>query len=595
MTDRPTDPARPLAVTVLTEATLLPTLWRLWRRRAVCVFDVEPLIPGTGHLLAALHARWERAGRLVPLEVAVPRWPHLTSLYSNMERYNAFRRHTDLFAEHFRFAALDAAVGPYAQAVRHVTYNRLAGMIRFQCVLSDLDADRGAAVTVTGADPFARNWLARRLGRRPALGWSGRGRLNRLVNAGLALATTVYGLAWSLGRTRAAPPPPEPVLLASDYISPHHIRFLEEIVDDPADVLVIFRSPAQLRERGADAAKPFQTSVYNSGWLRPAQIPAALGLLLRDGWRLFRHLGHWDPRLFRAVAALPHKRVVVRALLERHAIRHFLGRDDYNVEHILRSQEMRRRGGLSMGMAHGLPVPEIVSPQWSYLDFDVYFTFGRDLYDRHYHQTWAPGLRIRPIGSHGMTLAQTARLGDPRPGNILFLISIAPYGARLIAEMIKVALAFPDVTVFVKMKPSRKRDGLGAELVRLCAEGPDNLVETEENTYDLMLKSRYALTDNTSTVTIETIQYGLPTYVFEFEDVADEADTYYRLFPQITLSSGEEAVARIRALESGQAAYPFADLAGLVDQSGIDPRDQIRDELGLPPRAAPAVPEARRA
>ena len=60
----------------------------------------------------------------------------------------------------------------------------------------------------------------------------------------------------------------------------------------------------------------------------------------------------------------------------------------------------------------------------------------------------------------------------------------------------------------------------------------------------------------------------------------------YRQLPQIKVVSWKEMIASFKDLDSSAATYPLDSLAGLADLSGIDPGDQIRDEICLPPLKA---------
>ena len=88
-------------------------------------------------------------------------------------------------------------------------------------------------------------------------------------------------------------------------------------------------------------------------------------------------------------------------------------------------------------------------------------------------------------------------------------------------------------------------------------------------------------------VVVEALQFGQMSF---FADLMPEQKTcIYRDFPEICVSSAEEAVKRIRAIEAGEETYPLESLGSLVDLSGRVFFDVIREDLGLPSKE-PARP-----
>ena len=98
-----------------------------------------------------------------------------------------------------------------------------------------------------------------------------------------------------------------------------------------------------------------------------------LRLLLRDQTRIFCRFGGHSPSLYRRLVTLVHWRIVFRALFNRFELKNFLARDDYNGEHVIRTGELRRIGVRSLGIGHGLPTTNRISPVFRYLDFDLYY------------------------------------------------------------------------------------------------------------------------------------------------------------------------------------------------------------------------------
>ncbi len=406
-----------------------------------------------------------------------------------------------------------------------------------------------------------------------------------VVNAVQALAVSVYTVIWIARRVTLRHLPEAQFRLAMHDLRDANsnrinFRIANEIIRDPAKICVAhFR--ANNDPQGSEAPPEYGHVVIEDGRLSPADAWTAACMVVGDIHRLFLQHGWVSPRLFWNVAKLPFTRVMYRAFLARTRIETFWGRDDFDEAHIMRSDEMRRVGLTPLGILHGIPSTEILAPLWRYIDFDYYYMFGRDLYDRYFADRWPGHMKVRFTGAYSMSPEMVDGLCTADRSGIVFFPSPCEDEQSVIDALFVVAKAFPDRPVYFKVKSSRWSEGFFSSVKdRLAVEVRDNIHVTQQDAYELISKCGYAV-GTISTVIVESIYYGVKTFVLDLKTPGQE--NYYRDFPGLCVDSGHEIVTRIRELESGEATYPWNNYSSLVDQSGPLVFDIVRQDIGEDP------------
>ena len=568
---------------VVNELSVFRLAWLALGRRRAAALTVDPLIPflrGALQRISDVLARRLTGGA---------EFSDIVEDYETMSRSylltDVFPRCEAWIERHFGFEELDAEGFEYAFPFRKVTVNRLQWHFGLFWVLHEIRRrlpDR--AFTVIGIDSetvvFYRAFHGAPDGLRfePAP--------TPPVNALLSLTVTALAL-FRIGRWLAwRPPEPVPVLLGFDAISsPRHYTVLKEVVDTESQALGVFRNIFDYR-RDREWFAPFRTCPPFDGVLGPVAAWETLRLVLGRGimvWRRFRGL---SPALFFAVAKFPLIQATYRALMEKYRFAYFFGRDDYNVEHVFRAWELRRRGGVSLGINHGSPYSSTVVPMYRYNDFDIYYVFGEDIYRKYYLDKWSDSVRIKAVGAFGLTREQLERTGRPRPPDIAFFIKPKFDGPGIVDALFEVARAFPDRTVYVKLKNNNLDSFSPENRARFFADKPDNLVLTENSADAMYLEVRYAIS-TPSTVVFEAIQFNLVSFCYD--TYPDDVPLHFREYPDLCHKTVGGIIERIRDIEAGRRTYPRQSYAGLVDLSGRNVFDVIRADLGLPPKQmAPA-------
>ena len=568
---------------ILRETTLARLLWLAYSGKRPGVLDVRPLMPPLLGPMERL-SRWLRARELA-FDVARDR-PDLLPAADRQQ----LRRACDPFAaaepwmnRYYRFEEIDGVLGDYARPYKHVICNGFLQRTFLAHTVKHL-ADRGEEFIISGLDRDVLDLYRHFFDAPPPERVHASVSLRPLVNGLLGLLAAAFSAFWIVSRIR--PFRPEPIFLGFDAVGPaHHDReevFWRETSDGAPGPVVLFYRSARYLDRLRHLATEWPRYAITDGRFRFLQGVAATARTLKDCWMIYRRL-YWLPSdYFWNMAKMPKARFTYRALFTRFPCNYFWGRDDYNAEHIIRGQELRRVGGTSIGLLHGLPSTPPVICELRYIDYDVYYVFGRDFH-RFYRDTWPEAMTVKATGAWSLTREELVRLGHTRPRDIIYFSSPSLQDMTVINTLVQIAQAFPDRTVYFRPKRHEMVDEVDAGLDRLAGGRPGNIRVTHEWSYDLIFKASYVLSDP-STLVVECIQFGMPTFAAKF--IPEWKNLYFDEFPGLCVESVEEFIERIKALEAGTYTYRRDDYAGLVNLSGDVIWDIIRTDMGLPPKGA---------
>jgi len=377
------------------------------------------------------------------------------------------------------------------------------------------------------------------------------------------------------------PPAAKSVFLGFDAITdPRLLTTLSELSEAPDATLGVFRNKLHWNH-GKDWFGPYPVCPLLDGVLSIGQSVSQLKKITAECFRLARRFGRQDPRHTFLVLKFPLVELTYFALMEKYHFQNFFGRDDYNVEHIFRTWEIRKRGGRSLGINHGTPYYPIIDPVWRYLDFDLYFVFGSDLYEKYYQAGWPPSMRIVNIGSFGMTRERFFESQKTRPEKNdigvflkLFDDDMEPEWAIDIARAL--AEAFPDKTVYLKPKYSGATDINRDLLDRFLGSAPSNIVVATNDAYEVLSRVRYCVS-SPSTIVFEAINLGVVSLCYDI--YPETTPLHFRDYPDLCYQDPEAIIARIQSVENGSWDYPRESFSGLIDISGSYSYDRIKASM----------------
>jgi len=564
---------------VLTESTLPRLLWNAALGKRVCVIALRSLIGGTTRHLEWLAKHLQTRGLLIWISDLRPDLIPFTDYGDLMRIADPF---VDAEAWVCRFFAFDHAenqYGEYATAYRHLCCN--AVFQRFGAAhICDGVVSEGLAVeaSIYGLDTVDRSYYRERFLSGLSCGSSKHGP-TLFMNFALLFSVMVKSSLWIFRRLRLSPPSPKSVFMGSDFTGGGHDNHLwDEVIDGGGDVMAVMRNSG-VSKAHAGTTLGYPHCETSDGWFTLGKGLVAWVEVLRSGFRLFCRGRHLPPDFFRKLIVLPHKRMVYRALFNRYHFSYFWSRDEYNSDHIVRSQELRKVGGKSIGIMHGIPSICILTHQCRYLDFDQFYMLGQDQYDRLYYSTWPSHMTVRSIGSFGLSREEMKKMADLRPNNIVCFLSPSYHHETIMAGIENIARRFPDRTVFLNIKSKKYIAGqFGKALSRLLSRAPANLVLDERRSYELLFDCQYVINES-STLTAEAAQFG--HFAFVLDPDPRTKNLYYRQIPEICLASSEKIAARICQIEAGEWRYPRELFSSIINLKGPISWDVIRADMGL--------------
>jgi hypothetical protein len=569
--------SNPVHIINLNETSVVRLAITVAMGRSFAIFAVDPILPVRCHPLYVV-ARWarRRPGYVKTNECAV--W------VQTMKQDPNFFFRQDLYAEvepwmqrWFAFDRWDVHQSPYTRPFKKL----VSGWVNdhFSTVHAIRDAMDRFGPEACRVYGFSRDFteLFRAVfGQHPG-GQRFVTRPTYLMNIIVSLIGVAIGLCGAASRLRLRTSPAEDILFGADFIADQSYRgLLDNVLDSPDQALVVLRSAAQSGQQ-REMLKRYRAVQSGAGKFSATAGIAAMAYILSCSLRLFFQHRLRDPSVFFQVAILPYRRLVWRSLFARYRFRTFLARDPYNVEHIIRTQELRRIGANSLGLMHALPSFARRLSIWRYLEFDTFYVFG-DGIKKHYADTWPEEMDVRAVGGFRSPQKSPADILVDRSSDIaVFAVPTldAPYMIDLVRRL---ADAFPDRQIHLKVKPGYHYLDTDRQY-REAFDGPTgNVVVSDEDSYELMGRVCYVIS-NPSSVIAEAIYAG--AYSFAFDAPGIVKSLYFRDFPELCLHTPDQAIDRISAIDRGHEIYQREKFLPLIRFDCPSLIDTLRADLAL--------------
>jgi len=559
----------------LNEMTAAPFVIDCLLRRDAVVVSVNPIFARSRQMLARLSG-WARASRrahdvveLVPDLAPYAKWSrqlYFREMFSRIEPWQDRR---------YRFA--DAGKcdlflhGAIKAATSNFTYDRSFDVYAIERMAR---AYPSASLSTAGiaADTVE---IYREISDAPMVPAR---KQSRFLRAGMTLVLAACAIAYSavtVVRLIGSPRPPRQIFAMLDALGNRiEEHLLDEIRDGGAVVLMDRRPSGVSGEWDLDAQDRCR---WGEGCFGLNDGLRVLGSCVRDILAVWQ--GYWNLPLahFMAVVLLPLKRARWRALFNLYCPRHFIGRDEYNPDHILRHGELRRIDGISHGWSGAVySAFTRIAPNARYVSFDHYYCLGEGLFDE-YLPRWPRDMIMHSVGSLGFRRNEL-RMEWPRGPAILVAMRIAfdhPECHRMVRVL---SQAFPDRRILLQIKAVEfLSESERASLVRTMTAGCPNVESTEAPIYEL-LELAACLISDISTLVAEAITVGVPTYV---ADLVDQDYCIFREFPGLCVQTAEVLKESTAAVLQSPGAYPFEPYRRLMRFDKTIAYDAFRGAMGL--------------
>ena len=564
--------SQPLFAYVLDEMSLVSFLWRAICGVEISLIAIRPISPQAKRLLERV-AAWAMSRYRVRWTIEytpelIKDWRWNRNLYFR----NVYGKYEPWQDSYFKLPWAGGEVDDFGYAFNHLTANYVYDKSIEIFAIDALDrAMTGRDVIKIG---FSRDTtsLFAAFFKAPLTHLKRRSTMMELVvNVLVSGVAILAGMAWMVRRLRWRTKP-EPVFCIVDRLGNPQEELLIDAVRDGGKVVSFDRSGGNISG---------QHVRWGDGSVGLMDFPrCAVTYVFRIVKLFFRHRGV-TPRHFCLVAALPRKAMLWRGLLNLYLPRHFIGRDEYNSDHVLRGGELARMGAKSHGISGAVYAAYTdVAPNSRYVAYDHLYVVGTKVI---IPERWRQSMAVHPIGSWGFP-SERLRQQSPPGDHILITVRIAFEIDEMVRITHAVAAAFPAKIVIVQMKPVTFLSASDLEdLSRRYRDDYPNIVMSDEPVYDLVNRAKYHISDISSLVA-ESIHRGAYCFV---ADVLGHESCCYREIPGLCVETAADAVSRLMNIEKGETRYPreeYMERIGLP--FGTDPFDVIRGQLGLEPRPA---------
>lgn len=398
------------------------------------------------------------------------------------------------------------------------------------------------------------------------------------INLGIGIAAVLWTGCAIAARLKSSGSS-DPVFCILDILGNRIERHVSDEIADGGPVVLMDRRPK-------GACGEWDTDTYEHcswgdgffGWRDGLE---AFAQAVRDVSALWRRNRTIHPSHFLAAVTLPLKRLKWRALFNCYRVKHYLGRDEYNPEHILRRGELHRIGAISHGWSGGIYTAYArLSPNARYVNFDHYYCVAIGLF-KPFIERWPRDMNMHSTGSFGFPRARMES-SQSESGAILVAMRVAFAEPEYLRMVQMLARSFPSHRILLQIKRvGFLRDDERVDIVNTLERSANNVLSTEKPIYDLLADASCMISD-ISTIVAESIDLGIPTYV---ADVLDQDYCVYREFPGLCITSAEDLVDAVGTVLRDPKSYPFEDYRRRLNRGTDVGYDVLRRQMGLPERA----------
>jgi hypothetical protein len=561
------------------ELTIFYLVFLILTGKKTYVLAIDPLFPPLHGILRALVLQFINRGKTHWIVDLCPEYRPEWEYWARTLLYNIFAETESWQNDYFDFKGAENKTSDHAFAYKHLvcgyTKKNHLSFLFIQAAIKNTDSNiKVVGLLPDSVDALEAYWqqsfskCVKPL-RVPA----------RLINTLVMIGIQSFTLLWAISRLRIKGAP-KPIFFAADYNEdPRDFRLYKEVAE--GGPILLIRRHKNYKTKTHPELTGYEVCDWKDGYLTPGVCITTVATIFKDGFRLFTSFFRVPPALFFQIVSLPYRRAIIRSLFCRYHPQYFWGRDDYNVEHILRREELRRIKGTSLGLNHGYSFYSNIYPMWRYISFDQYFTFGLAQYNRYTKDTWAKDMKVVATGSFGASREDYQRIFEPKPNDISIFASSFIWDESMSAFIRDLAKRFPDRTIWLKVKSNFVNTPQGQKFINLCTDKINNVVPTQEDPFALFSKSSYVFSDPSSII-VEALQFGLASFLIDISPI--QKVSLFREFPGLCLSSADEATKRIQSIENETWSYPRESFEELVDLSGNIIFDQIRKHVGLKPK-----------
>jgi len=304
-----------------------------------------------------------------------------------------------------------------------------------------------------------------------------------------------------------------------------------------------------------------------------------LYIFIQDSILIFLKSINLPPDYYRQICFLPYKKIKYKAFFNKYKCSFFWGRDDYNHQHIIRSSELRKEGGISMGCNHGIESINSLAFQLRQIDFDYYYMHGLFQYIKTYKKYWPQKMIVKGIGSLFSNPKQHKRIHQGNGKNVAIIVAPSFHQDSIFKCIIKLAENFPDLIFWISTKAKhRTQSGDFSNKYQNLLKRKRNIKENVDDVYNLIADCKYVFSES-STLLAEAVFFDKVALCFDPEPEKFKY-LYYRNFPELVFKDTKSIIKKIRnTISKNNNFYSNSDLSLLINKTKFHPWQIIKSDM----------------
>ena len=366
---------------------------------------------------------------------------------------------------------------------------------------------------------------------------------------------------------------------AVDYVGgSRDMKFWDYVNPKKEETLVVVRD-TYTKNNFKEYIKDYKVVSDDSGVFGFFLAIKFFSIYIKDSIFLFFKSINLPPDYYRQICFLPNKKIKYKAFFNNYNCSFFWGRDDYNHQHILRSYELRKVGGISMGCNHGVESINSFAFQLRQIDFDYYYMHGLFQYLKTYKKYWPKKMIVKGIGSFFSNPEQHQKINKTNGKNVAVIVAPSFHQDSIFKSVINLAENFPDLIFWISTKAKhRTQSGDFSKKYQKLLKTKKNIKENVDDVYNLISDCKYVFSES-STLLAEAVFFDKVALCFDPEPEKFKY-LYYRNFPELVFKDTESIIKKIRkTISKSNNFYTNSDLNLLINKTKCHPWHFIKKDI----------------
>ena len=328
------------------------------------------------------------------------------------------------------------------------------------------------------------------------------------------------------------------VFMAGDYTGDPDDEIVFKLASKFGDVLLIPRENMLFTKKLGDNIE-VNKSRRVGGPIKLAALPMILLSGLSEIFLFLKATIVLDTGISRQCVLIPVKRLRYETFFNSVKPLVYWSRDLYNVEHMIRSKEIRKIGGECWGVLHAYLSYCDIYPMFRFLDLDKLFLLSKIIKTRGYQHTWASDMEMIEVSSFRL---ENKYESAQKKSGILFMCSVFSGEPKLQEIISEIAKKFTDHEIVVQVKHIFANHKRTVQMIDELIERHKNIRIHSGSPYELFSTTRICFSDP-SAVSLEAAQCGIPSFIVDIPSLQEVS--IYREISEFCVKDPNEAIRKV--------------------------------------------------